>query len=72
VIDIRFTRDDSARIAAFSRNLVGQKSPRDQLAIIVGRRIISTPVVLAPIAGGQAEIPGFASRAQAENLLRHA
>ena len=72
VIDIQFTRDDAARIAAFTREMVGQNSPRDQLAIIVGGRIISTPVVDVPIAGGQAEIPGFDSRAQAENLLRHA
>jgi preprotein translocase subunit SecD len=72
VVDIQFTRGEAARFAALSRQLVGQKSPHDQLAIIVGGRVISSPVVEAPITGGQAQIPGFASRAQAENLLRPA
>jgi SecDF, P1 head subdomain len=72
VVDIQFTRGDAARFAALTRELVGQESPRDQLAVVVGGRIISSPVVVAPITGGQAQIPGFASRAQAENLLRHA
>jgi hypothetical protein len=72
VVDIQFTRGDAARIAALSRELVGQRSPHNQLAIVVGRRIISSVVVDAPITEGQARIPGFAGRAQAENLLRHA
>jgi hypothetical protein len=55
--------------AALTRQLSGLPSPRDQLAIIIDGRVIADPAVQGPITGGTAEIPGFATRAQAESLL---
>ena len=55
--------------AALTRKLSGLPSPRDQLAVIIDGRVIADPAVQGPITGGKAEIPGFATRAQAESLL---
>jgi hypothetical protein len=55
--------------AALTRQLSGLPSPRDQLAIIIDGRVIADPAVQSAITGGTAEIPGFATRAQAESLL---
>jgi hypothetical protein len=55
--------------AALTGKLSGLPSPRDQLAVIIDGRVIADPAVQGPITGGKAEIPGFATRAQAESLL---
>jgi hypothetical protein len=70
VLNIRFTTADTSRFAALTGKLLGQPTPRCQLAIIVGGRVISSPTVEAPMTAGQAQIPGFSNRTQAENLLR--
>jgi preprotein translocase subunit SecD len=69
LLHIRFTPGDAARFAALTRELAGKPTPRCQLAIIVGGRVISSPTVQQPATQGQAEITGFTSRAQVENLL---
>jgi len=69
VLNIRFTTADASRFATLTGKLLDQPTPRCQLAIIVGGRVISSPTVEAPITGGQAQIPGFTNRAQAESLL---
>jgi hypothetical protein len=67
---IRFLPGDAARFAALTSQLVGLPSPHCQLAIIVGGRVISAPTVDAEVnPGGGAQITGFTSRAQVENLL---
>lgn len=70
VLNIRFTTADASRFAALTGKLFDQPTPRCQLAAIVGGRVISSPTVEAPITAGQAQIAGFTSRAQAQNLLR--
>jgi preprotein translocase subunit SecD len=57
--------------AALTRQLSGLPSPRDQLAVIIGGRVIDHPAVAGQITGGRAQIQGFATRAQAESLLSH-
>jgi SecDF, P1 head subdomain len=69
VLNVRFRPADASRFAALTRKLVDQPTPRCQLAIIIGGRVIAAPVVEAPITAGQAQIPGFATRAQADRLL---
>jgi hypothetical protein len=67
---IHFLPGDAARFAALTSQLVGLPSPHCQLAIIVGGRVISAPTVDAEVnPGGGAQITGFTSRAQVENLL---
>ena len=49
--------------------LVGLPSPHDQLAIIIGGRVVAHPVVVAAIQGN-VQISRLASRARAEQLLQ--
>jgi hypothetical protein len=65
-----FLPGDATRFAALTSKLVGLPSPHCQLAIIVGGRVISAPTVDAVVTPrGGAQIVGFTSRAQVENLL---
>ena len=68
-LDITFLPGDTARFAALTRELAGQPTPQCQLAVIVGGRVLSAPTVDVPVAQGQAQIVGFTSRAQVEQLL---
>lgn len=72
VVDLTLTRADSRLFAALSRNLAGQPRPHDEFAVISGGRALDLPRVDAPITGSHLQIFGFASRAQAEKLLRTA
>ena len=57
------------RLAALTGKLAGLPSPRDELAIIIARRVVAHPVVVAAM-HGQVQISGFASRAAAGQLLQ--
>ena len=65
-IDIRLTPADARRFATLTRELAGQHSPRNQLAIVTNGHVLADPVLMAAITTGQAAIPGFASKPQAE------
>ncbi len=72
LILVRFFPGYAARFAALTRKLVGLPSPHCQLAVIVAGRVISAPTVDAEVnPRGGAQITGFTSRAQVENLLGH-
>ncbi|MFI5067943.1 MAG: hypothetical protein ACHP9Z_28730 [Streptosporangiales bacterium] len=60
---------DRGRLAALAGKLAGLPSPRDELAIIIARRVVAHPVVVAAM-HGQVQISGFASRAVAGQLLQ--
>jgi preprotein translocase subunit SecD len=64
-IDIRLTSADARRFATLTRELAGQPSPRNRLAIVTNGYVLADPVVLAAITTGQAAITGFASQPQA-------
>jgi len=68
-LDISFLPGDAARFAALTRELAGQPTPHCQLAVIVGGRVLSAPTVDVPVTQGQAQIVGFTSHAQVEQLL---
>jgi hypothetical protein len=67
MLDIVLTPAQTGPFAALTRQLSGLRSPRDQLAVIVGGRVIAHPAVVGPITGEPQII--FATRAQAESLL---
>jgi hypothetical protein len=71
VLDISLTPAQTGPFAALTRQLSSLPSPRDQLAVIVDGRVIDHPAVEGAITGGEAQIAGFATRAQAENLLSY-
>lgn len=66
---IRFTKADASRFAVLTRTVCSQPGPRNELAVVIGGRVMAAPIVAEPITAGQAEIPGFTSRAQVEHLL---
>lgn len=63
------TSADMGRFTALTGKLVGLPSPRDQLAIIIGGRVVAHPAVAVEV-HGEVQIYGLASRAQAEQLLQ--
>ena len=68
-IDIRLTPADARRFATLTREVAGQLSPRNQLAIVTNGHVLTDPVVMSAITAGQAAIGGFASRPQAMFFL---
>jgi preprotein translocase subunit SecD len=70
-LEVVLTPADTGKFAALTRQLAGLPSPRDQLAIFIDGRVIADSAVQGPITGGTAQIPGFATRAQAESLLSY-
>ena len=69
VLELDLTPAQASRFAALTRQLSGLPGPRDELAVVIGGRVIDYPAVMGTITGGQAPIHGFATRAQAESLL---
>jgi hypothetical protein len=69
LLDIVLTPAQTGPFAALTRQVSGLPSPRDQLAVIIDGRVIADPAVQSAIPGGNAQISGFATRAQAESLL---
>jgi hypothetical protein len=68
-LDITLTGAQTGPFAALTLKVSGLPSPRDQVAIIIDGRVIDHPAVQSPIPGGNPQITGFATRAQAESLL---
>ena len=68
-LEIILTRAETSPFAALTRKVSGLPSPRDRVAIIIDGRVIADPAVQSAIPGGNAQISGFATRAQAESLL---
>jgi preprotein translocase subunit SecD len=66
-LSFTLTPADTGRFAALTSRLSGLPSPRDQLAIIIGGRVVAHPAVGAAM-HSHGQITGLASRAQAEHL----
>jgi hypothetical protein len=69
-VTIQLTPADRSRFAALTRKVTGLPRPRNQLAIIVGGRLIAAPTIEGPLTGGFVPIVGIPTRSQAENLIR--
>jgi hypothetical protein len=68
-IDIRLTPADARRFATLTRELARQPIPRNQLAIVTNGYVLADPTVMGAITAGQAAIPGFVSKPQAQFFL---
>jgi hypothetical protein len=68
-VDIRLTRADSRLFGAMTSEMVGLRSPHNQVAIIIGGHVLARPAVEAPITAGQVQLE-FPARAQAESIVR--
>ena len=67
-LDVRLTAADARKFAVLTGKVAGQPTPRCQLAVIIGGRVVAVPTVQAPISSGRFQI-ATQSRASAENLL---
>jgi hypothetical protein len=67
-LNLVLTRAQTGPWAALTQQLSGLGSPRDELAVIVGGRVISWPVIDGAITDGRAQIV-LGTRAQARRLL---
>ena len=63
IINFRFNTAGARKFASFTRSNVGR-----QIAIIVGGRVVSAPIIREPILGGQGQISGNFTPAEAEQL----
>jgi hypothetical protein len=67
VLSLVLTPAQTGPFTALTRRLSGLRSPRDQLAVIVGGRVIAHPAVVGPITDGPQIV--FATRAQVDSVL---
>ena len=63
IIEIAFTDEGRRRFAVITRDNIDRR-----LAIIIGGKIYAAPVIRTEIPGGQAELSGDFTSAEAENL----
>jgi hypothetical protein len=67
VVSLVLTPAQRGPFTALTRRLSGLGSPRDQLAVIVGGRVITHPAVAGPITDGPQIV--FATQAQVDRVL---
>jgi len=68
VVNLRLDDEGSKSFARLTTDLATKPTPQNQLAIVVGGRVISAPVVMSPIIGGQVQISSKFTRQDAEKL----
>jgi hypothetical protein len=70
-LEIRLTPADARRFATLTRELAGQHSPRNRLAIVLNGHVLTDQLVLTAVTSGRAAIPvpGFPSKPQAQFFL---
>ncbi len=63
IIDMKLTEDGAKRLAEVTRKNVGER-----LAIVIDGKLYSAPRINSAITGGEAQITGAFTKAEAENL----
>ncbi|MEV5444770.1 hypothetical protein AB0N23_19860, partial [Streptomyces sp. NPDC052644] len=70
VITMTFDEGDGKRFAALTGRAAPRAVPRNQIAIVLGDRLISAPAINSAITGGEAQIAGTYTEAEAKALAR--
>lgn len=68
VVNLDFDGEGSTKFAQATAALVGQSPPQNQFAIVLDGLVVSAPSVNEAITGGQAEISGSFTQADAQDL----
>ncbi len=68
-VEIALLPADAGRLGTLTADAARQRTPRNQLAIVVGGKVISAPAVQEPITGGTLEIAGDFSKAKAQRYI---
>ncbi|CAL9419604.1 protein kinase domain-containing protein [Streptomyces sp. enrichment culture] len=70
VITMAFDEGDGKRFAALTGRAAPREAPRNQIAIVLGDRLISAPAIGSAITGGEAQIAGAFTATEAKALAR--
>jgi hypothetical protein len=70
LLGIRLTPADSRRFATLTRELARLPSPHNELAMVIGGRIMDHPVVIRAVTTRWVQFTGFPNRAAVEFALR--
>ncbi|MGI5350429.1 SecDF P1 head subdomain-containing protein [Streptomyces sp. CA-250714] len=70
MIQASFQDQDAKRFAALTGRAAQRQSPRNQVAIVLGDRLISAPAVTGSITGGQVQITGNFTEDSAKALAK--
>lgn len=66
-IDLR--PEDSTRLGTLTASVAAQPPPGNQLAVVVGGKVVSAPTVEEPVTGGSLMLSGNFSRSQAQHYV---
>lgn len=70
LIRMTFQEEDGERFADLSERAATRQTPKNQIAIVLGDRLLSAPAVTERISGGNLQIAGSFTKASAEELAR--
>lgn len=70
LLEVQLARAASRQFATLTRELARMHSPHNELAIVIGGRILAHPVVIRAVTTRWVQITGFPNRAAAEFALR--
>lgn len=70
IIDATFDEPDGKRFTALTELAARRENPKNQIAILIGDRLVSAPAVSAAIPGGSMQISGSFTKDGAEALAR--
>jgi hypothetical protein len=68
-IDLTLRPQDARHFATLTGQVAGQTPPRNQIAIVVGKWVVSAPEVQQSITGGNVQITGNFTRAKAQKYI---
>jgi hypothetical protein len=68
-IDLKLRPDDAREFATLTGQVAGQTPPRNQIAIVVGKWVVSAPQVQESITGGDIQISGNFTQSQAQKYI---
>ncbi|WP_374207630.1 hypothetical protein [Streptomyces sp. XM4193] len=70
VIRMTFRDEDAQRFAELSGRAAERSAPQNQLAVVLGDRLVSAPSIAQRIDGGAVEISGNFTSEEAKSLAR--
>ncbi|MET9349197.1 serine/threonine-protein kinase [Streptomyces termitum] len=70
VVMVTFEEGDGQRFSALTARAATRQPPQNQIAIVLGDRLISAPLVTAAIEGGEMQISGDFNQTEADSLVK--
>lgn len=67
-VDVKLTDSGTVQLTALTTDASTQSAPQNQLAIVLGTRVVSAPSVEAPVPGSQLQIAGGLTEEEAQTI----